>query len=405
MVSALDPGAPFGDRLRYFRERAGKSRPVLGQLVGRSGEWVKALETGRLSMPRLSMLLRLAELLGVDDLAQLTGDQRLTTASFGKAAHEDLGPVSRALVHRSLLPADEPPIPDELAGRVSQAWQLWHGSRRHRTAVAVLLPSLLDDARTAARRLDGAERRSALRSQAQIYHLAQLYLSFQPAQELVTLAGDRAMTAAEDADDPAAIAASAWYVNHVYRDAGQQHEARVQLALDAAKLLRPETDTEHRALFGLLHLAASLSYAKVGREGDAWRHWDQADQAVAALPGGYVHPWLVFGRGMLDAYAVTVHNDLMAPGKAARAGERLDLATMPSATRRSFHLIEQARAHGLRREPVATLSLLQLAHDEASETARYNLFTRGAVRELAQAGPSSIRRQAVRFAEALDLAG
>jgi transcriptional regulator with XRE-family HTH domain len=57
------------------RERAGKSRAVLGGLVGRSAEWVKALETGRLLTPRLPMLIRLAEVLGIDDLSALTGDQ------------------------------------------------------------------------------------------------------------------------------------------------------------------------------------------------------------------------------------------------------------------------------------------------------------------------------------------
>jgi transcriptional regulator with XRE-family HTH domain len=57
----MDPGQGFGDRLRQFRARAGMSRPVLSGLVGRSAEWLKAVETGRLAMPRLEMLIRLCE--------------------------------------------------------------------------------------------------------------------------------------------------------------------------------------------------------------------------------------------------------------------------------------------------------------------------------------------------------
>ena len=44
-------GRTVGQRIRHHRERAGMSRPVLGGLVGRSAEWVKAVESGRLLAP------------------------------------------------------------------------------------------------------------------------------------------------------------------------------------------------------------------------------------------------------------------------------------------------------------------------------------------------------------------
>ncbi len=61
----MRPDMSFGARLRYRRERVGKTRAVLGGLVGRSEEWVKAVETDRLLIPRLPMLLRLADVLGI----------------------------------------------------------------------------------------------------------------------------------------------------------------------------------------------------------------------------------------------------------------------------------------------------------------------------------------------------
>lgn len=395
-------GRTFGERLRRHREQAGMSRPVFAGLVGKSAQWVKAVEIGRLRQPRLPMLIRMAEVLGVAHLAELTGEQRLARVSYTKNQHESLTEVTAALADYSL--AAEPVPVVELAARVGQAWELWHGARRHRTAVSVVLPGLLADARTAARLHDGTHRRRASALLAQVYHLTQLFLSFQPVPELIMLTGDRAMTAAMDADDPAAMAAGAWYLNHVFRDAGQQHEARVSLASRTAALLRPKDSTEDLARWGLLQLAVALSYAKVGKDGTAWRYWDEADRAANALGVDYAHPWLIFGRGMVDAYAVTMHADLMQAGRAIATADRLNLAAMPSATRRSFHLAETARAYSLRREPLATVTLLGKAFNESPDTTRFSMFARSAVAELAETGGATVRADAAELAAKLAVA-
>ncbi len=404
-------GRTAGERIRYFRDRAGMSRPVLGGLVGKSAEWVKAVESGRLQPPRLDMLLRLAELLGVPDLSDLTGDQRLSVAHFGKARHESLDAITRSLTDYAIsVPEDgEPVTAGDLASRVGAAWEMWHGAKRQRTAVSVVLPGLLRDGRAAARRLDGSDRRRALVSLAESYHLTQLFLSFQPCPDLVMLCGDRAMTAAQDADDPRAIAGAAWYLNHVFRDAGEQPAARIEIASSAARLLRPDESAEDLARWGLLQLACALSYARIGRSGDAWRYLDEASRAAHALGRGYSHPYLIFGPGMVDAYAVTMHADLMQSGHAIQQASRLDLAAMPSSTRRSFHLIESARARSLRTrsnrpDPVAIMTLLQRAWDESPDTTRYNYFTRAFVSDAAGSDDRMIRGQAEVLATAIGVA-
>jgi transcriptional regulator with XRE-family HTH domain len=392
---------PFGERLRRHRQRAGMSRPVLGGLVGKSGEWVKALESGRLLTPRLPLLLRLVEVLNVTDLAELTGDERLSAATYTKNAHEQLSGVAQALATYTIIGDDSPVDIAGLQARVRQLWELWHGARRHRTAVAGLLPTVLHDARNTVRRAEGHDRRRALATEAQVYQLTQLFLSFQPVPELVALTSDRAMMAAQNADDPVAMAAAGWYANHRFRDAGEQQEARTQLALDTARLLNPERGTDELALWGLLHLAIALSYAKVGHEGNAWRYWDDADRAARALGDGYAHPWLMFGRGMVDAYAVTMLTDLTHGGEAVRRADRLDLDTIPSATRRSFHLIETARAYHQRREYVACVHLLRRAYNEAPDTSRFNIFTRSATFDLVERGGSTVRHEALELAHNL----
>ncbi|PJE97169.1 DNA-binding protein [Streptomyces carminius] len=395
----------FGQRVRQARERQGKTRPVLAGLVGRSSEWVKSIENDRLAMPRLPLLLRLAEALGVGDLSELTGDERLAATTYTKAAHPSLLRVKEALTDYELLARDEEPAPAAaLAARVRQAWQAWHGFGDHRSRVADILPALLADLRHAARTHEGVERRRVQVSLAQAYHLAQLYLSYQPAPELVMLTGDRSMTAAQDADSPHAIAASAWYLNHVYRDAGERHEARVELAMDSLQLLDADRGHEDIALGGLLHLAAALSYAKVGQKGSAERHWDKADEAARRLGDGYAHPWLIFGRGMVDAYAITMNTDLVRSGAAVDAATHIDLGAMQSATRRSFHLVETARAYSLEGEPVAVVHLLRKAYEVSPETARFNLFARGTAAELVDSGGALVRDDARDLARQLGVA-
>ncbi|MFF0612308.1 hypothetical protein ACFYUD_26960 [Nocardia tengchongensis] len=52
------------------------ARPVLAAQVGRSVEWLKALENGRIQRaPSLELFLRIARVLDLDDLATLTGDE------------------------------------------------------------------------------------------------------------------------------------------------------------------------------------------------------------------------------------------------------------------------------------------------------------------------------------------
>jgi hypothetical protein len=343
-------------------------------------------------MPRLPLLLRLADVLGVADLADLTGDERLSASTYTKAAHTALPAVREALTTYRFTAGDEAPsTAADLTARVRQAWQLWHGSGDHRTRIATVLPDLLADLQRSARALDGADRRRVLVALAETYHLAQLYLSFQPAPELVMLTGDRSLSAAQDADDPHAIAVATWYMNHVFRDAGERHEARVDLAMQAVDLLQPDRGPEDLARWGLLHLAAALSFAKVGRQGDAWRFWDRAEDAAKRLGPGYCHPFLIFGQGMVDAYAVTMNADLMRAGSAVDVATHIDLSPMPSATRRSFHMVESARAFSMQGQDVAVVHLLRKAHEASPETVRYNLFARAAVVDLAAGGNSMIQ--------------
>jgi hypothetical protein len=111
----------------------------------------------------------------------------------------------------------------------------------------------------------------------------------------------------------------------------------------------------------------------------------------------------MFGRGTVDAYAVTMLTDLAQSSEATRRADQLDLSAIPSTTRRAFHLIETARAYHQRREPLASVALLRRAFTEAPDTSRFNLFTRSAVLELAERGGATVRPDAQALARELQL--
>ncbi|MFI7493068.1 helix-turn-helix domain-containing protein [Micromonospora echinaurantiaca] len=392
----------FGARLRAHRERAGKTRPVLGGLVGRSAEWVKALENGRLLPPRLPMLLRLAEVLDISDLADLTGDQSLPVASVTRAGHPDVDSVAAAMQRTAGSVGDPTPV-DVLRGLVDQAWTLWHRSTAERTAVAAVLPGLLADLQRSARRLNGPARRQALVELARVYHLAQLYLAHQPYPELVWLAADRAMLAAQDADDPAAIAVAAWYYAHVYRGANQI-DAAEQVLVEAAGVVDPTAGSEQLARWGQAQLGIALGHSKAGRAGQAWRAWDAADEAASRLGNGYAHPWLMFGPAACAAYAVTIETDLCRPGEAVRRADTMNYRALPSCTRRAAALIEAARAHVLHRGEVAAVHLLGRALRESVDTVRHNPYARTAALELSNR-PGTVGEDARELALAIGVMG
>jgi transcriptional regulator with XRE-family HTH domain len=373
----------FGQRLRLHRERAGKTRAVLGGLVGRSAEWVKALENDRLLTPRLPMLLRLAEVLGVTNLADLTGDQSIPVASVTKAAHPAALLVADAM-SRAVFPAAADPATAHVSERVAHAWRLWHGSHTETSAVATVLPDLIRDAHAVTYVLSGPARRRALAELAQVYHLAQLFFAFQPATEMVWMAAERAMAAARESEDPKAVAGAAWYYAHAYR-ASNRLDAAEEVTARTAELLDPASnDDDERACWGQLHLGAALAHAKAGRTGQTLRHLDLATEAVHALGPGYVHPWLTFGAFCLDEFAVAASVDLFRAGEAVSRGMAADHAATPSRAHRAALLLNVAEAYHQQREPVAVLGTLNRAARASIDTVRRRPFARQVLLDLVE---------------------
>jgi transcriptional regulator with XRE-family HTH domain len=389
-----DSALPAGKRIQVHRERAGMSRPVLAGLLGKSAEWLKAVESGRIQTPRLPMLLRIAQALELEDLAELTGNGLAVPVSvYAGRRHTALSAVQAALTEYRIAVAPEPVSVPHLAERLRAAWLVRHSSPDHRTQLGALLPGLISDAQAAVRGLRGPGRREARRVLSGVYQLADFYVAYQPSPELVWLVADRALTEAQEADDPYAIAGGAWAMVQALRDAGRWDEA-VSLATDAQRQLLPHLDgapPDWRGMAGALDAEIAYVHARRGRRGEAWAHWEAAERVAHGLGAGYRHTQTSFSRSVVKAHAVTLGVELRRVGEARRAADALDPALIPSLARRSRHLIEVARVHALQDDRSAVLATLDRAQRVAGETISYNGFARELLADLSKRPPSGER--------------
>jgi transcriptional regulator with XRE-family HTH domain len=403
-------GKRTGERIQILRERKGLSRPVLAGLVGMSASWLKGIERGTRLPPRLPLLVKLAEALAVGDVAVLAGiDMDLggaasvPVASFARIPH-DAVPAIREAVRDPLLVIPASPVDvAALAARTADAWLLWHQSTQHRTDVGRILPRLVTDARIAARAAEG--RRAASGVLADVYALVQHEVVWASESELNWTAADRAMSAAQDADTPAALAGAAWTLGMVQRSAGDTDGA-LTLAREAADLLEPrleEGGDEIRGLYGALQLHAATTAARAGREGDAWRHWDSASATASRLPGGYYHPWTMFGAANVKLHAVSISADLSRSAEARNRAEDIDPEEIPSRERRGRLGVEIARAYYQKRDYPATLHWLETACQTSADSVRYSPTARQMTADAVDHGGALISRRARSLAGSIGL--
>ncbi|MBO0917550.1 helix-turn-helix domain-containing protein [Streptomyces laculatispora] len=398
-----------GERIRVLRESRGMSRPVLAELCGRGPDWLKKIETGERELRSHTLLLQLAAALQVSDLSVITGSSAGTAqpVPLGRLSHPVMPDIWSAVMTRSLTaPASGPVDPAILQGRADQTWRLWHTSAKNRTEVGALLPSLIRDAETATRSLTGEQRRTALVALSDIYRLTGQATAYVAPAELAWVVADRALSAAQDADQPAAIAASAWNMGNILRETSYPEES-LRVVMEAADLIRPHLEgapDDWRGIYGALQLHAAVTAAREGREGDAWRYWGKGDQVAKSLPASYVHPSTVFGRANVDFHAVSVGVDLRKAGKALSAADDIDPDVMPSRERRARLWVEVARGHLQRGDRTAALHVMNLAHEIGAETVAFTPSARTVAADLWRTAPRALRGEASLLAAAVGVA-
>jgi transcriptional regulator with XRE-family HTH domain len=374
----------IGANIAAHRRAAGVTQADLAGRIGKSVQWVSAVEQGRRHADRLTDLLRIAVVVGcrIEDLIGRPVDM---LAPGGRPRGDAVAAV-REVIMRTAVPAPLPdPVPDlnEVSARVAEAWTIWHGSPTAHAILGGVLPGLLSDA-SALHRV-ATERRSAARNLSGAYQITRQWLHHIPDGELAWVAAERAMSAAREADDPHLIALGAWALSASYRRAGQQDEA-TRLCLAAADELKarisPDNpDKQLLADYGMLHLAAAVSAAQSDEDGRAWALHRVADEAARTL-GAHYDPWTAFGRGNVDIHGLAINAELGRPDDVVEYASRLHIDNVPSVERRTAALINTARGFVRRGEDESAALVLLDAEKISRDELRDSTLVREMLREL-----------------------
>lgn len=374
----------IGANIAAHRRAAGVTQADLAGRIGKSVQWVSAVEQGRRHADRLTDLLRIAVVVGcaVEDLIGRPVD---TLAPGGRPRGEAVAAV-REVIMRTAVP--EPlagPLPDlaEVSARVAEAWTIWHRSPTAHAILGGVLPGLLTDASAVYRA--ATERRPAARTLAGTYQITRQWLHHIPDGELAWVAAERAMNAAREADDPHLIALGAWSLSASYRRAGQQ-DAATRLCLSAADELKarinPDNpDKQLLADYGMLHLAAAVSAAQSDEDGRAWALHRVADEAARTL-GAHYDPWTAFGKGNVDIHGLAINAELGRPDDVVEYASRLHIDSVPSVERRAAALINTARGFVRRGEDESAALVLLDAEKISRDEVRDSTLVRELLREL-----------------------
>lgn len=265
--------AGIGASIAVHRRAVGITQADLASRIGRSVQWVSAVEQGRRHAERLSDLVAISAVLGctLDDLLGRPVDT--LTPGVRNASRANVEAV-RTVMLRSAIPntGGTPTDPSEVRGRVAEAWSTWHGSPTAHTALGSVLPGLLTDA--IAVHQEAEDKRVSARTLAGAWQITRQWLHHLPEGDLAWIAADRAMQAAREADDPHLVALAAWALSASYRRAGQPEEA-TRLCLSASDEIAPllagqSPDAALLAANGMLHLSAAVSAAQSDDDGRAW---------------------------------------------------------------------------------------------------------------------------------------
>src|SRR6266545_2308147 len=237
----------LGQRVAVLRKLRGLTQEGLALRLNRSTSWVTKIERGARRIDSMAVLQELARALAVP-VHQLTGRSDPAAMDGNSAAGDDLTELRRALDRSGAIAhgssTEEPPRVDDLCQEAAALRQLYNTSARNFSAVVPLLAGLINEAQRAAVLASGHDRLAAYASLSAFYRIASLELRQRGDLTRARVAVDRALMAAEQADNGLLVASIAATMTVQLMIQGDPEDA-VALALDAAEHVRrqPNADT------------------------------------------------------------------------------------------------------------------------------------------------------------------
>jgi transcriptional regulator with XRE-family HTH domain len=398
---------PVGQRIKHYRRKNGnRTQVAIAGLCGISERYLQLIEAGK-KVPSPDVLARIAAELGVPLSALLAEEPMEETSAPVTAAPE----VARALMGYGLSISSDPASPAHLRERVEAVWSSWHSSKERFSEAAQVLPGLIADVEHAVRvhrrGTDARVRREVLRIAADLYGLLRSYCRRAGRLDLSLMVADRAIRAAEDADDPVRMAAAQWNLGHVllsHQEAAAVEEAK-DIAVRAIEDLGHVPPTkETAAMAGALELVAVVSDANRRRWWDARDRLGRRAVPLAKKVGeGANVQWTVFGPMNVHMHAMSIEMLAGEASEGLRLAEKIDTSVLSSRERQFTFGLELARCYDLRREDAAVLVHLLDLEDLAPEDLARSPLARRMILDLQKRVRPTFRRQVTDLAGRLQL--
>jgi transcriptional regulator with XRE-family HTH domain len=399
------PRLPVGERIRHYRNKSGRTQVAVAGLCGITEEYLSQIERGK-KMPSAAVLARIAVELGVPTAALL--DNAPAPASGLPVTHASA--IAQALMGYGPPRSTPPATTAALRERVEDAWRIWQTSPTRFTDAEGLLPALISDVEHAvrARRIgsDVRARRETLRTAADLYGLLRSYCRRTGRLDLALMVADRAVRAAEDADDPLRIASGQWNLCHVllsHDRPGAAAEAGDVAALAIGQLQQTPATRQTPAVHGALELVGVLSCARRRRWWEARQRLEERAASLGERAGEGNAQWTVFGPTNVALHAVSIEMLAGEATEALRVADAIDTSNLPSRERQFTFALEVARCYDLRREDAAVLVHLLGVEQLAPEDLQRSPLARSMVTGLLQRVRPTYRHQVARLAERLGL--
>ncbi|WP_040802615.1 helix-turn-helix domain-containing protein [Nocardia concava] len=385
----------LGARVAELRRRRGLSQKELGAAIRRSESWVSQVERDVLPVERLSVLQRLADVLGVavrdlrPEAAEPMAADRGDGHRPGSAVFEQLRLLLTGHPALEQLFGDESDRESatdlaELQKRVDLAWQLAHESRLVEVGSSLL--ELIPDLEHAARSCT-TQRPEVLTLLSRAYQVAATAFTRQEEVDAAWVAADRALSAAEESGDALSVVAGTYRMAQAFlrlqRLEQAEQAARVSVAALAAQAASEQPKPEVLSLYGSLQLMLAVIAATDGNRTAARSGLAAARTAADRLGEGRNDFDTEFGPTGVAVHAVAVAVELGDAGEALDTARTVD-ASILSPERQARFLVDVARAHAQRRQASEALEALLNAERLTPELVHTDHRAREVVRDLLQ---------------------
>lgn len=369
----------IGDRIAIYRRRKGMSQAQLAGLVGRSESWLGQVERGIRSVDKLSVLMDIAQLLGVD--VQTLSGRQWRYAPNGGASLSAMDAIRQALTGYQHLLNDQPvawPLP-QLNAAVTAAHRAYQAAEY--ASAATMLPEIL----TA---VDAYEEISpdVQAARCSAYTVAAKLLTKVGEAHLAWICADRATTAAHAARSYAAQGQAAYQVVCALLRAERTEEAE-QIAVRSAEYLMPHLDPTDPNLIsytGALWLISGIVAARRVDRTATNERLDTAQVLATRLGRDGNHGWTAFGPTNVEIHRASAAAEMGDPLAVLKISSLIDAESLPEGLRgrRSTLHLNLAWAQVQRRnDPEATLHLLEVER-VAPELLKFDIIGREMIREM-----------------------